>query len=113
MHLSQVEPVAVEGPDVLVIAAKPGYNRLRMSAGPPRSLDENRTGAPAVDPPAGDRPKYERSAEVEDVASDGTAGRRTAAGCPDGRPAGSEGRRALRGPSAPMEYDEPDPDPPT
>jgi DNA polymerase-3 subunit gamma/tau len=35
--LSQVEPVELEGPDVLVIAAKPGYNSAYDECGTPEA----------------------------------------------------------------------------
>ncbi len=39
-RLSYVEPVAVTPPDVLVIAAKPGYNLMADPCGSPESLAE-------------------------------------------------------------------------
>ncbi len=37
-RLSQVEPIAVNGPDILVIAAKPGYNADGVDPGAPETL---------------------------------------------------------------------------
>ncbi len=70
MHLSQVEPVSVIGPDVLVIAANPGYNSVADECGTAESLAKieqvlQRLIHRSV------TVKYERSAEVEDVASEG------------------------------------------
>lgn len=38
-RLSQVEPIAVVGPDVLVIAARPGYNADGADPGSPETLE--------------------------------------------------------------------------
>jgi DNA polymerase III subunit gamma/tau len=43
-RLSQVEPVAVVAPDVLVIAAKPGYNSVAEACGTPDALKKIEQG---------------------------------------------------------------------
>ncbi len=55
VHLSQVEPVSVIGPDVLVIAANAGIQFSCGRVWDRRIPGENRTGSPAVDSPVGDR----------------------------------------------------------
>jgi DNA polymerase-3 subunit gamma/tau len=68
-RLSQVEPVAVVGPDVLVIAAKPGYNLVADPCGTAEALLTIGQGLERLV----HRPvnlKYERSAESGDVAGD-------------------------------------------
>jgi DNA polymerase III subunit gamma/tau len=70
VHLSQVEPVSVIGPDVLVIAANAGYNSVADECGTAESLAKIEQALQRLT----HRPvtvKYERSSEVEDVASDG------------------------------------------
>jgi DNA polymerase III subunit gamma/tau len=70
VHLSQVEPVSVIGPDVLVIAANAGYNSVADECGTAESLAKIEQALQRLT----HRPvtvKYERSAEVEDVAADG------------------------------------------
>ena len=70
VHLSQVEPVSVIGPDVLVIAANAGYNSVADECGTSESLAKIEQALQRLT----HRPvtvKYERSAEVEDVAADG------------------------------------------
>ena len=70
MHLSQVEPVSVIGPDVLVIAAKPGYNSVADECGTAESLAKIEQALQRLTHRSV-TVKYERSSEVEDVASDG------------------------------------------
>ena len=75
VHLSQVEPVSVIGPDVLVIAANPGYNSVADECGTAESLAKIEQALQRLTHRSV-TVKYERSPEVEDVASDGRAGRR-------------------------------------
>ena len=70
VHLSQVEPVAVIGPDVLVIAANAGYNSVADECGTAESLAKIEQALQRLTHRSV-TVKYERSAEVEDVASDG------------------------------------------
>jgi DNA polymerase-3 subunit gamma/tau len=71
-RLSQIEPIAVEGPDVLVIAAKAGYNSAFDDCGTPEALAKiGQTLGRLVHRPV--RVKYERSAESEKAAADSRA----------------------------------------
>ncbi len=68
-RLSQVEPVAIEGPDVLVIAAKAGYNSVADACGSDEALAKIEQSLKRLI----HRPmnlKYERSAETGSVATD-------------------------------------------
>jgi len=68
-RLSQVDPVAIEGADVLVIAAKPGYNSIANACGSAEALAKIEQNLQRLI----HRPvnvKYERSPESEDVAPD-------------------------------------------
>ena len=69
-RLSQVEPVAVVGPDVLVIAANAGYNSVADECGTAESLAKieqtlRRLTHRSV------TVKYERSAKVDLLSADG------------------------------------------
>jgi DNA polymerase-3 subunit gamma/tau len=70
VHLSQVEPVTVIGPDVLVIAANAGYNSVADECGTAESLAKIEQALQRLTHRSV-TVKYERSAEVEDVVSDG------------------------------------------
>jgi DNA polymerase III subunit gamma/tau len=70
VHLSQVEPVSIIGPDVLVIAANPGYNSVADECGTAESLAKIEHALQRLIHRSL-TVKYERSAEVESVASDG------------------------------------------
>ena len=100
-HLSQVEPVAVDGP------GRPGHRRQAGiqfgcdECGTRRVPGENRAGAAAADPPAGDRQVRARRPTADDGASDARQTDAAAGRCLGVRPAGPEGRRAVRGPSGP------------
>ena len=70
LHLSQVEPVSVIGPDVLVIAANAGYNSVADECGTAESLAKieqalHRLTHRTV------TVKYERAPEVEEAVADG------------------------------------------
>ena len=78
VHLSQVEPVSIIGPDVLVIAANPGYNSVADECGTAESLAKIEQALQRLIHRSV-TVKYERSPEVEDVATDGRAGRSSAA----------------------------------
>jgi DNA polymerase-3 subunit gamma/tau len=67
--LSQVEPVALEGPDVLVIAAKPGYNSVADECGTPESLAKIEQALQRLTHRSVTL-KYERSPEVENGVPD-------------------------------------------
>lgn len=68
-RLSQVEPVAAVGSDVLVIAAKPGYNSMAEVCGTPESLVKIGQGLQRlIHRPVSVR--YERSPENGDPAAD-------------------------------------------
>ena len=70
MHLSQVEPVSVIGPDVLVIAANAGYNSVADECGTAESLAKIEQALQRLTHRSV-TVKYERSAEVEGVIADG------------------------------------------
>jgi DNA polymerase-3 subunit gamma/tau len=64
-RLSQVEPVAVEGPNILVIAAKPGYNSIADECGNAESLLKIEQALQRLTHRSVTL-KYERSPEVQD-----------------------------------------------
>ncbi len=68
-RLSQVEPVAAVGSDVLVIAAKPGYNSMAEVCGTPESLVKIGQGLQRlIHRPVNVR--YERSSDSGEPAAD-------------------------------------------
>jgi DNA polymerase III subunit gamma/tau len=69
VHLSQVEPIAVVGSDVLVIAANAGYNSVADECGTAESLAKIEQALQRLIHRSV-TVKYERSSEVEDTASD-------------------------------------------
>jgi DNA polymerase III subunit gamma/tau len=70
VHLSQVEPVSVIGADVLVIAANPGYNSVADECGTAESLAKIEQALQRLIHRSL-TVKYERSPEVDGVASEG------------------------------------------
>jgi DNA polymerase-3 subunit gamma/tau len=71
-RLSQVEPVVAVGSDVLVIAAKPGYNSLAEVCGTPESLMKIGQGLQRlIHRPVSVR--YERSSETGEPPADSRA----------------------------------------
>jgi DNA polymerase III subunit gamma/tau len=70
VHLSQVEPVSVIGPDVLVIAANAGYNSVADECGTAESLAKIEQALQRLTHRSV-TVKYERSSEVDGVGSDG------------------------------------------
>jgi DNA polymerase-3 subunit gamma/tau len=69
LQLSQVEPVAVIGPDVLVIAAKPGYNSVAEACGTPEALVKIEQGLQRLTH-RGVNVRYERSPAGDEGAAD-------------------------------------------
>jgi DNA polymerase III subunit gamma/tau len=69
-RLSQVEPVAVIGPDVLVIVANAGYNSVADECGTPESLAKIQQALQRLTHRSV-TVKYERSPEVDDLSPDG------------------------------------------
>ncbi len=70
MHLSQVEPVAVVGPDVLVVAARSGYNSVDDDCGTPEALSKIEQALQRLTHRTVNV-RYERSAESEHPAGNG------------------------------------------
>jgi DNA polymerase III subunit gamma/tau len=70
VHLSQVEPVSVIGPDVLVIAANPGYNSVADECGTEESLAKIEQALQRLIHRSL-TVKYERSTEVDPIAGNG------------------------------------------
>jgi DNA polymerase-3 subunit gamma/tau len=68
--LSHVEPVAVIGPDVLVVAATPGYNFVDDDCGTPEALSKIEQGLQRLTHRIVNV-RYERSAEGADHATNG------------------------------------------
>jgi DNA polymerase-3 subunit gamma/tau len=112
LHLSQVEPVAVAAPDILVIAAKSGYNSVADECGTAESLAKIEQALQRLTHRSVSV-KYERSPEVEDLAHDaGTVdARRTDAVSSD--PMVQKVIELFEARSLQFEYDEPDPNQPT
>ena len=69
LHLSQVEPVAVMEPHILVIAAKPGYNSVADECGTAESLAKIEQALQRLTHRSV-TVKYERSPEVESGSAD-------------------------------------------
>jgi DNA polymerase-3 subunit gamma/tau len=68
-RLSQVEPIAVVGPDALVIAAKPGYNSVGDACGAADAIQKiEQSLQRLIHRPV--RVKYEHSLESENIAAD-------------------------------------------
>ena len=84
MRLSQAEPIGVEEPDVLVIAAKPGYNARGRCVRHGRGPGEDRTLPAEAASPARDRPLSSGRSEP------------IAAGPARARPASPAGRKCWR-----------------
>jgi DNA polymerase-3 subunit gamma/tau len=70
LQLSQVEPVAVVGPDVLVVAARPGYNFVDDDCGTPEALSKIEQGLERLTHRTVNV-RYERSAESDHPAGNG------------------------------------------
>jgi DNA polymerase III subunit gamma/tau len=70
VHLSQVEPVSVIGADVLVIAANPGYNSVADECGTEESLAKIEQALQRLIHRSL-TVKYERSTEVDPIATNG------------------------------------------
>jgi len=110
-RLSQVEPVGVVGSDVLVIAAKPGYNSLADPCGSPEALEKIEQSLQRLI----HRPvnvKYERSPEVDNVAPDARQPEARRADALSSDPMVQKVVELFEARSLQLEYDEEDPSPP-
>ncbi len=107
-RLSQVEPIAVVGPDILVIAAKPGYNADGVDPGTPETLEDlGHKLQRMVHRPVTVR--YERPVAAEDGRSDArpAESRRTDSLMAD--PLIQKVVELFEARSVQLDYDEPDP----
>jgi len=111
-RLSQVEPVGVVGSDVLVIAAKPGYNSLADACASAEALEKIEQSLQRLI----HRPvnvKYERSPEVENVAPDARQPEARRADALSSDPMVQKVVELFEARSLQLEYDDQDPTPQT
>jgi len=111
-RLSQVEPVGVVGSDVLVIAAKPGYNSLADACGTAEALEKIEQSLQRLI----HRPvnvKYERSPDVDNLAPDARQPEARRADALSSDPMVQKVVELFEARSLQLEYDDQDPSPQT